>query len=118
MQGLVVALFHSSTNTHLLHLQTQNYAEHIALQSYYDGIVPLVDRLVETVQGQEGILKNYPTENTDFSETMSSVEYLSRVAQTFEKGRKVFPEHPHIQSILDNVGELIYSTIYKLQYLR
>ena len=44
---LISYLFHSRTQTHIFHLQTQSYAEHMALNTYYDGIVPLVDGLVE-----------------------------------------------------------------------
>ena len=41
-------LLHSQTQVHTFHLQTESYAEHKALQKYYEGIDDLVDGLVES----------------------------------------------------------------------
>ncbi len=56
-------LFHSRTQTHIFHLQTPSYAEHIALQAYYEGIIPLIDALVESYQGKNGIIHDYTNFN-------------------------------------------------------
>jgi hypothetical protein len=47
----VSTLFHSGTNAHFMHLQTDSYAKHKALQKYYEGIIDLVDTWAETYQG-------------------------------------------------------------------
>jgi len=47
----VSTLLHSATNTHFMHFQTESYAEHKALQMYYEGIVDLVDDFTEAYQG-------------------------------------------------------------------
>lgn len=42
----------SEVNTHLWHLQTSSYAEHKALNAYYDGLLDLTDELIECWQGK------------------------------------------------------------------
>ena len=51
MEKLISYLFHSQTQVHIFHLQTTSFAEHKALQDYYDGIDDLIDGLVESYQG-------------------------------------------------------------------
>jgi len=45
---MISLLLHSRTQTHTLHLQTDSFSEHMALNGYYDGIGDLVDGLVES----------------------------------------------------------------------
>ena len=61
---LISYLFHSRTQAHIFHLQTQSFAEHMALNTYYDGIVPLIDGIVEAYQGKYGIVKGYKKNET------------------------------------------------------
>ena len=56
---MISLLLHSRTQVHTLHLQTESYPEHMALNGYYDGIGDLFDGLVESYQGKYGILKGY-----------------------------------------------------------
>ena len=49
-------MFMSRTLSHMSHLQTKSYAEHKALNKFYDEIVDLADDLAEAAQGQYGIL--------------------------------------------------------------
>ena len=47
-------LLNSRTQSHAFHLTTKSYAEHKALQAYYEGIVPLLDAYAEAVMGKYG----------------------------------------------------------------
>jgi hypothetical protein len=49
-------MFMSRTASHISHLKTKSYAEHVALNEFYDAIVDLADSLIEAAQGQYGIL--------------------------------------------------------------
>ena len=74
---LISYLFHSRTQAHIFHLQTQSFAEHMALNTYYDGIVPLVDGIVEAYQGKYGIVKGYSNFNLmEYNNTQQVVAYL------------------------------------------
>ena len=43
---LISYLMHSRTQAHVYHLQTPSFAAHMALNSYYGGIVEIIDGLV------------------------------------------------------------------------
>ena len=43
-------LMQSRNQAHIYHLQTNSFAQHMALQCYYEGIIPLFDGLVESYQ--------------------------------------------------------------------
>lgn len=47
-------LFEMRDNTHVLHLQTKSYAEHLALNQFYDAVVDLADEFAENYQGATG----------------------------------------------------------------
>ena len=52
MNEYVGTLMQSRNQAHIFHLQTSSYSQHIALQEYYEGIVDLIDSLVEAYQGK------------------------------------------------------------------
>jgi len=58
---MVCNILHSRNQAHVFHLQTQSFAEHKALNDYYDGVVALFDGIVESYQGKYGIIKNFKT---------------------------------------------------------
>lgn len=109
-------LFHSATVTHFMHLQTRSYAQHIALNTYYDEIIDLVDSVAETIQGCYGeIITGYPTMFANVSS--EPLEYLRSLQKFVADTRKNMPQESNIQNEIDNVATLIDSTIYKLEFL-
>jgi hypothetical protein len=114
---LISYLFHSRTQAHIFHLQTQSYAEHMALNVYYDGIVPLIDGIVEAYQGKYGIVKGYSNFNLmEYNNTQQVVAYLEALCKAvYEVYQST--EDTNIQNLLDGITDLIKSTIYKLQNL-
>ena len=114
---LVSCLFHSRTQVHVFHLQTNSYAEHKALNEYYDEIVDLTDGLIETFQGKYGILVDYsslPLKN--YTDNAQVVGYFIQLAEVVHVMREDF-EDSYIQNQIDAVVELIESTKYKLRFL-
>jgi hypothetical protein len=114
---LVSCLFHSRTQVHVFHLQTNSYAEHKALNEYYDEIVDLIDGLIETFQGKYGILVDYsslPLKN--YTDNAQVVGYFIQLAEVVHVMREDF-EDSYIQNQIDAVVELIESTKYKLRFL-
>lgn len=115
---MISVLFHSRTQVHVYHLQTESYAEHKALQDYYDGVLDLIDGLVESYQGKYGILTNYTTLKVDDYVSNDEVQsYLNKVNSVIEKNRTSVKES-FIQNQIDTVQELIFSTLYKLKFLK
>jgi hypothetical protein len=111
-------ILHSRTQTHIFHLQTKSYAEHIALNGYYDGVLGLFDGLVESYQGKHGIITNYQCDGfDDYSSNEQVIKYLTDLESNIEELRKSVKES-YIQNQIDTVEELINSTLHKLKFLK
>jgi len=115
---LISYLFHSRTQTHIFHLQTQSFAEHMALNVYYDGIIPLIDALVESYQGKYGIIKGYSNFNLmEYNNGQQVIAYLEALNKSVCDVYDSISD-TNIKNQLDVITDLIRSTIYKLQNLR
>lgn len=113
-------LFESREMIHIYHLQAQgsgSYASHMALGSFYEGIIGLIDDLIETYQGQYGIVEGYELiEKRDTSKDKN--EYLKELADFIKSERKCIDlEDTHLHSIIDDIVCLTYRTLYKLENL-
>jgi len=111
----VAVLLHSATATHFLHLQSRNYAEHVALAEYYDAIVELADKWAEAYQGCYNIITSYPS---DFALAKDAVQYLRKIKAFVEAIREDLPQDSALQNIVDEIVDQIASTLYKLRFLR
>jgi|694.fasta_scaffold57912_1 hypothetical protein len=115
---MISTLLHSQTQVHIFHLQTKSYSEHKALQKYYDGIGGLLDGIVESYQGKYDILTGYDTIKTvDYKSTEQLISFFKGLDDNIEKNRKSVKES-YIQNQIDTIQELIYSTLYKLRFLK
>jgi hypothetical protein len=111
-------LLHSRTQTHTLHLQTNSYPEHMALNGYYDGIGDLIDGLIESFQGKYGIIKGYKSMDIqEWRSTEDTVKYMKGLCENVIELRDCC-EDSYIQNQIDTVCELINSTLYKLRFLK
>lgn len=115
---MVCNILHSRNQAHVFHLQTKSYAEHIALNGYYDAVVPLFDGIVESYQGKYGIIKNFKTFKVEqYRNGKKTISYFERLLDIIEENRDSV-EDSYIQNQIDTVQELINSTIYKLRFLK
>ena len=115
---MVSLLLHSRTQSHTLHLQTKSFAEHMALNGYYDGIGGLIDGLVESYQGQYGIIESYKSYDiVSYKSTESTTKYLQDLCKKINSLRDCCKDS-YIQNQIDTVCELINSTVYKLRFLK
>ena len=112
----VATLFHSATVAHFMHLSTDSFARHKALQKYYEDIVDLADAVAESYMGYEGVrLTAWPKE---FHLASDPVTYLEKLRDFVEEARKVIcPDYTPVQNQIDAIQELMDSTIYKLKFL-
>jgi DNA-binding ferritin-like protein len=110
----IAALLHSSTVTHFMHLSTDSYAQHKALETYYTGIIDLVDSFAEAFQGRYKKIKKYPSE---FHSATDPVKYLESMLKFVDEAREDLPTDSELQNIVDEIVSLIDSTLYKLKFL-
>jgi len=115
IQAFVLCLMHSQTNAHLLHFQSRNYAEHKALESYYKHIEDLIDSFTEAYQGKYGIIEGYGAE---YQPPTAPLEYMVSLSDYLKQARQSLPQDSELQNILDEIAQLIDSTIYMLRFLK
>jgi hypothetical protein len=117
-KDMVSILLHSQTQVHIFHLQTKSYSEHKALQGYYEGIDALVDGIIESYQGKYDVVTGYNSIKTeDYKSPEQVIKYFKALDSMVEKNRKSVKES-YIQNQIDTVQELIFSTLYKLRFLK
>lgn len=114
---MVCQMLHSQTQVHIFHLGTKSYAEHKALQKYYESVDALTDGLVESYQGKYGLLTNYKSyKNQSYKNKNQVLKYFTGLLSMIEEKRDCCDDS-YIQNQIDTVQELIYSTMYKLKFL-
>jgi len=111
----VATLFHSGTNAHFMHLQTDSYAKHKALQKYYEGIIDLTDSWAESYQGSYQQIKSYPK---DFHLATDPVKYITGIKAFVKDIRTELPQDSELENIVDEIAGLIDSTLYKLKLFK
>ena len=113
----VQTLLHSATIAHQLHLSSKSYSEHKALAKYYENIEDVVDALVESYQGKYGLIESYPT-NYHNSGNKSALAYMESLQKFVGEARGSLPQDSELQNEIDNIVNLINSSVYKLKFLR
>lgn len=110
----VATLLHSSTNAHFMHWATNSFAKHSALGDYYTQIIDLADQYAEAYMGKYEQLKTFPGE---FHQDTDPVKYLEKIQKFVGDARKHLPEDTELQNLVDEIADLINSTLYKLRFL-
>ena len=106
---------------HIAHLRTTSYAAHKALGHLYDEVVEHFDSLAELYQGQFGLI-----DFKDFSVKVVKpddiVEYLEDFCGDVIDAKKEFTDDMetmgHLVNELEAVTTTIYSSLYKLKFLK
>jgi hypothetical protein len=115
---MISKLFHSRNQVHVFHLQTKSFAEHKALNDYYDDVVDIIDGLVESYQGKYDILTSYESYKIlNYESNDQLLKYFKELESNVEVNRKTIKDS-YLQNQIDNAVELINSTIYKLKFLK
>ncbi len=115
-------LFESREMAHIYHLQVNgemgSHAKHTALNDYYEGVLDFIDDLIETFQGQYGIIEEYDVIDTADTKSKDTIEYFNELANFIKVERKTTfnEEDTHLHNIIDEIVALLYRTLYKLKY--
>lgn len=116
-------LFEARQMSHVFHLQVKAEMgsgwEHDALKDFYDSILEFTDDLIETYQGQYGIVEGYDVIDSSATGQMKSLEYLKQTVDFIRSERKsINAEDTHLHNVIDEIIALFYKTIYKLTNLK
>jgi hypothetical protein len=119
MEELASVFLHSRTQAHVFHTRVTgpgSFAAHTALQIYYEGIVPLIDGLIESYQGMHGLIEYKAVSGIDNNaEKQNMVNYFDKLCKFLESARKDEKlKYSWFQNDIDNIATLLYATKYKL----
>ena len=98
------------------HLRTAKYAKHEALDEFYKEMPEKVDALIEAWMGANG-KKLGKFENTLSSANYNTLSYLKELKKVCRQGYEVLDENEELESLLDDIVNLINSTLYKVKEL-
>lgn len=119
IKELVARVFCSRNEAHLNHWATKSYAQHMALESFYDSVLDPLDELVEDYQAAFGLLGKKLEEDEKNEE--SGKDILSRLkddVKWINKNRnKICKDVSALENILDSISGIYLRTIYKLENL-
>lgn len=116
IEELIAKTFASRNATHLAHWRTKSYAAHVALGDFYDGVIDIIDNLVECYQGNFGLIKKVPDIEQLHNE--DCVSCLSNDVAWIAKNRsKIAKNVAALENIVDELTSLYLKTLYKLENL-
>ena len=102
---------------HSVHLNTRSFSKHMALGTFYDGIIDLADKFAEAYQGKHGLIG--PISLMNARKTSNITEFLQDQVDEIEKVRYEVCDKTEtaLQNIIDEIVGLYLSTLYKLRFL-
>jgi hypothetical protein len=116
MRKTATILFHARQQAHFWHLDTKSFAEHKALNEFYDGILDLTDKLLEIYIGKGkridfgNVRMTFHGYNRD-----KMMEYLKKLARYITRAKKSLRESDgDLANIFDEILGLVNKTLYLL----
>jgi hypothetical protein len=106
-------LMNSRTQAHAFHLTTSSFAEHKALQAYYEGIIPLLDSWAEAYMGKYGRLKRVSLNKRFMKDPTKARAYFKSLLMRVRAIRLPRGD-TYLKNIQDEIVALIRSTLYML----
>lgn len=115
IEELVEKVFAARNEAHIAHWATKSYAEHVALNEFYDNIIDLVDKLVEAYQGCYGLI-HVTKLDTDLEKDIlywlnEDVKWIAENREEISGGVR------SLENIIDEISDQYLTTIYKLENL-
>ena len=98
------------------HLRTAKYGKHKALQDFYEEMPDKVDALIEGWMGANG-KKVGAFQNVLSSSNLNTLKYLNELKRVCKEGKALMNENEELLSLVDDILNLINSTLYKVKEL-
>jgi len=115
MRKTATILFHARQQAHFWHLDTKSYAEHKALNNFYEELLNLIDSLMETYLGK-GKKVDFGQIRMTFNKYSREkmIEYFQKLARYIARAKKSMsgPNDGDIANIMDEILALINRTLY------
>jgi hypothetical protein len=99
-------LMNSREQAHAFHLTTNSFAQHKALQAYYEGIVPLLDDWAEAYMGKYGRFKR-------MSDPKKARQYFKALLARIRLIK--LPKDSYLKSVQSSYSSDNVSTYFKIR---
>lgn len=115
MRRTATILFHARQQAHFWHLDTHSYAEHKALEQFYDELLELTDKLVEVYlgKGRKIDFKSIRMTFHDYNRE-NMIKYFKKLANYINRVKKSLKQN---EGDLNNIFEEILAIINRTLYL-
>jgi len=117
MEKLISLLFLARDLAHREHLHTRSYAQHMALNGFYEDILDIADSIAEKYQGRFDLMPLIPitgyTANTPIIEILQ--DHLTWIADN--RYTIVPKEETALQNLIDEAVAVYHEGLYKLRFL-
>jgi hypothetical protein len=108
----VTMLMNSRNQAHAFHLTTSSYAQHKALEKYYEKIVDLLDDYAEAYMGKYGRISKIRINSRFLSNPKKARSYFGALLRRIRTLR--LPKDTYLRNIQDEITGLIRKTMYML----
>lgn len=98
------------------HLKSAKYGKHMALDEFYKEMPEKVDALIEAWMGAHG-KKVGAFQNTLSSSNLNTLKYLGELKKVCRQGYDLLDDNEELESLLDDIVNLINTTLYKVKEL-
>jgi hypothetical protein len=115
IEELVGRVFATRNAAHIAHWRTKSFAQHVALDEFYSGLVEKIDEIVEVYQGAFGLIDapTIPSVKPD-----GILQHIADETSWIEENReKIAQEFCAVENLLDDLAGLYSRTYYKLKNL-
>jgi len=108
-------LLMSAPVVHMLHLQTDSYVRHIALNDLYLSMPDDIDDIVEDFQGAYGVIPSY---ETYVGYIANPLVFVGDLLKFVEQNRSSMGPCSSIKSTIDVLETSLHTCLYKLKNLK
>lgn len=115
IEELAARVFAARDAAHRAHWKTGSYAAHMALGGFYEAVIESVDDVIETYQGQFGLIGDF----TVTSEPVPNItSYLTDEADWIAQNRAAISNGSDaVANLVDGLVGHYRTTVYKLTFL-
>lgn len=105
-------LMNSRNQAHMFHLTTSSYAQHKALEKYYEKIVDLLDDYAEAYMGKYGRIGAIRINSRQIRDPKKARPYFASLLRRIKSLK--LPKDTYLKNIQDEITALIRKTMYML----
>lgn len=116
IEKLITLVLASRNAAHLAHWRTKSFSEHMALNEFYDGVLDVLDKLVEAYQGAFDLIGDVELDQPKVKDIIKHLE--EDLVWISENRAKVTGKLQALDNILQELEGVYLKALYKLRNLK